>query len=224
MANSQLTTEEIQSETWVTIPLWEAYQISSLGRVRRITGRASTCRDGILTPALRNHYLFVTLRAPGRRCSASIHRLVAAAFLGPCPDGQQVNHRDTVKTNNRSTNLEYVTPQENTRHARAHGLMPFGGKHYSAVHPELVPRGDDHWTHKHPEMVRRGDQTTARLHPESLRRGTAHHSAKLTEDNVRSIRRLLAEGVSQRELAREYGVSQTAIRYVKQGRNWGHLA
>lgn len=56
-----------------------------------------------------------------------VHRLVAAAFIGPCPVGNQVNHRDLNKQNNHVSNLEYVTLQQNVDHARA------GGRYNEAV-------------------------------------------------------------------------------------------
>ena len=48
-----------------------------------------------------------------------VHRLVAAAFLGPPPSDNhwQVHHIDADSSNNRVTNLQYVTPSENTRHS-----------------------------------------------------------------------------------------------------------
>ena len=50
-----------------------------------------------------------------------VHRLVAAAFLGPPPSNNQwqVHHIDADSSNNRVTNLQYVTPSENTRHSWA---------------------------------------------------------------------------------------------------------
>lgn len=45
-----------------------------------------------------------------------IHRLVAKMFIGECPDGHIVNHKDLNKHNNRISNLEYITYSENTKH------------------------------------------------------------------------------------------------------------
>lgn len=47
-----------------------------------------------------------------------VHRLIALAFIGPCPEGWQINHKDGNRTNNVLLNLEYCTRVENMRHAR----------------------------------------------------------------------------------------------------------
>lgn len=45
--------------------------------------------------------------------SVPVHRLVASAFLGPCPGGQEVRHLDGNPQNNAVTNLAYGTRTEN---------------------------------------------------------------------------------------------------------------
>ena len=47
--------------------------------------------------------------------------------------------------------------------------------------------------------------------------------AKLTEDDVREIRRMAADGVWGVYLAKWFGVSQTTIYSIKNGRTWKHL-
>lgn len=51
-----------------------------------------------------------------------VHCAVIEAFVGLIPKGMHVNHIDGVKTNNHLSNLEIVTPRENTIHAYAMGL------------------------------------------------------------------------------------------------------
>ena len=53
-----------------------------------------------------------------------VHRLVAIAFIGLPDPGQQVNHIDGDKANNRSMNLEWMTAGENIRHAISLGNHP----------------------------------------------------------------------------------------------------
>lgn len=60
--------------------------------------------------------------AIGSRRDMRVHVLVANAFHGERPKGMQVNHKNGIKTDNRSENLEYVTPSENNKHARENGL------------------------------------------------------------------------------------------------------
>lgn len=67
-------------------------------------------------------YARVTLQVDGKKFSKFVHNLVAEAFLGPCPPGKEVNHKDTDKWNNVWTNLEYLTHIENIAHAVSFGL------------------------------------------------------------------------------------------------------
>ena len=55
-------------------------------------------------------------------------------------------------------------------------------------------------------------------------KGVDNGIAKLTEDDVRAIRRRYAKGgVKQQELADEYGVSHTLVSYVVRRVLWQHV-
>lgn len=51
-------------------------------------------------------------------------------------------------------------------------------------------------------------------------RGEASPSAKLSQQDVCALRRLLANGVTQREAARRFGVSQAQVWRIKEGLRW----
>ena len=119
----------LQAEEWRAVVGYEGlYEVSNLGRVRRVgAGRGATVGRILETRSDRNGYRFVELTHHGQRHGVSVHRLVAAAFLGPSPEGQQVNHIDRDKMNSALSNLEYVTPSENVAHAYRTGVVPRQG-------------------------------------------------------------------------------------------------
>ena len=54
--------------------------------------------------------------------------------------------------------------------------------------------------------------------------GESSHSAKLTDDKVREIRKRLASGERRRDLVTEFGVSATCINEIARRENWKHVA
>lgn len=168
------------------------YEVSEFGDVRRVrnlrkdgTVRASTGSSG---------YTKVTLFPPQGRTTVYVHRLVAGAFIGPCPDGLVVNHLDGNKLNNHFSNLEYTTYGGNSRHASNSGLLPTGLRHGRHTHPERTARGE------------RGGRT------------------KVTEGQVIAIREARANGSSVAALALEYGLCKSGICAIVNRINWKHVA
>ena len=98
------------------------YEVSDLGRLRRVApgknAKIGAIRRLTVSP---NGYASTTVflgdRAPR---TAHLHRLVALTFLGDPPPGKpQVNHKNGIKTDNRASNLEWVSQSENMRHAQS---------------------------------------------------------------------------------------------------------
>ncbi len=114
------------NEIWRNIPGFPDYQASNLGRIRSFkSGEWKVLRQ---TPHSKTGYLVVSLRRDGKYFARSVHRLIAAAFLGKA-NGQDVNHTNGDKHDNSIKNLEYLSRGDNHRHAYRTGLRePVGRK------------------------------------------------------------------------------------------------
>jgi len=62
-----------------------------------------------------------------------VHRMVAKLFLREPTKEETVNHKNGIKTDNRASNLEWMSFGDNNRHAFASGLMTEGAKVHTAV-------------------------------------------------------------------------------------------
>jgi hypothetical protein len=120
-------------EEWRPVVGFEGiYEVSSVGRVKRIVSGRGTRSGLILRGYICNNYPMVKLFDGSRGHSGKpkarihIHRLVAAAFVGPAPFKGEVNHKDGVKTNNDWRNLEWTTRAGNAQHAARTGLLRSG--------------------------------------------------------------------------------------------------
>lgn len=125
-------------------------------------------------------YVRVNLYKDGKAKTETVHSLVIKTFIGKRDEGMQINHIDGDKTNNDLSNLEYVTPQENSEHAILIGL----------VNPV----------------------------------GSSNANSKLFASDVINIcEKYDAGGVTQQQLADEYGIVQVAVSDILCGKRWSPL-
>ena len=113
-------------EEWRPAVKWEGlYSISSCGRVRQEAKRKGTYPGRMLHPSpQKKGYLAVLLSDRGVVIKTEkVANLVAYAFVGPRPEGRQINHKNGDKTDNHPQNLEYVTNRENIIHAYSLNLI-----------------------------------------------------------------------------------------------------
>lgn len=107
-------------EKWAPVPGYEGdYEVSDQGKVRSYVRRGGPrmIAPRLVGPAGKQYHA-VTLRG-GKQ--VRVHRLVLAAFIGPCPEGLQGCHNNGDKLDNRLVNLRWDTPGANNRDKRVHG-------------------------------------------------------------------------------------------------------
>lgn len=113
------------NEIWKDVIGYEGiYSVSNFGKIRGDLDTINGYKSGRIlegTPD-KNGYIRVMLYKNTIQRNFPIHILVARAFIGECPKGMEVNHKDTNKTNNFVDNLEYITHLANVEHAKIMGL------------------------------------------------------------------------------------------------------
>lgn len=118
----------MQAEEWRPVPGWDAYEVSSLGRVKRVKAASGTRPGAIRKTPLNEHgYPVVMLRQDGRHKGFLVHRLVCEAFIGPQPDGRPcVAHNDGNPLNCTPENLRWASQAENLDDCVRHGTRRRG--------------------------------------------------------------------------------------------------
>lgn len=143
-------------EIWKDIEGYEGlYQVSNLGRVksleRQVWKKRQQCylrvRGRIKQQAVSCWgYWLVSLSANGVNKYHSVHRLVAQAFV-PNPENKpDIDHINTIKTDNRAENLRWVTKKENSNNPltlkhMSNGQKLKGNKYckFGKDHPNSIP-------------------------------------------------------------------------------------
>ena len=108
-------------EVWKDIVGYEGlYQVSNYGRVKSLNYRHKAGKQKVLKKQMACGYHQVKLYKDGEERWCKVHRLVAEAFVDGYEVGLVVNHKNEMKTDNRSSNLEWMTQRENTISSSKH--------------------------------------------------------------------------------------------------------
>lgn len=129
------------------------YFVSNLGKVYNASSRRGFYE---MNPrANKDGYLRVGLRKPGvkrehgsrlnqmkgKTFQRSLHTMVAEAFLGPCPEGYQVDHINCVRSDNHINNLRYIPISENIARSFEYNLNATLSGIQGDKLPDLIKRG-----------------------------------------------------------------------------------
>ena len=109
-----LNIENLEGEIWLPVVGYEElYEVSSYGRVKslnfsggkkeKIMKQSFDCRD----------YLKVRLTKDGKTKTFRTHKLVATAFIPNVENKPEIDHVNTMPTDNRVENLRWSTHKEN---------------------------------------------------------------------------------------------------------------
>jgi hypothetical protein len=124
-----------------------------------------------------------------------IHREAYKLFKGDIPNGLNVCHSCDNKKCCNPDHLWVGTQKENINDCVKKDRRTKGGWSYTR---EYAPRNTG-------------------------RPGQKHHANKIRDHDVYEIRELLKQGLNQKQIANRYGVDQSVISKIKNGKAWSHI-
>lgn len=202
------------------------YAACSSGRIYSI--RSGKYLAGVIQ---KTGYVHVSLCHEGTKKNFSVHRLIALAYLGRGDDveGLVVNHKNGDKEDNRLSNLEWCTYQENAQHAVMTGLRVSPRNPDRSLDDETVHKVcqllEDNWRNKDIAKLLNIKHTIvgsirfgkdyADISCEYNTRGTLPSRRKICTEKLIKICEMLEKGHSYKDIADEVGCSTATISKVK---------
>lgn len=113
--------DDATPEEWRAVPGYEGlYEVSDAGGLRSVR-RTGTSGGTKKTPTDKAGYPHTSLCKDGQQVTWRLHQLVAVAFLGPYPPGEEVRHLDGNPLNSAAANLAYGSSAANKYDTVNHG-------------------------------------------------------------------------------------------------------
>jgi len=208
--------KDLYGEIWKEISEYEDYQVSNFGRIKSFKGKDIR----ILKQNINKGYLQIKLYKNGEGKDEQIHRLLFKTFNNyKLKKDDCVHHLDKNPSNNVLENFKlmnnskhnslHMSGENNPLYGKTGENHPMYGKHHSEETKRLMRKSKI--GKKCPEVSKRMS-------------GENHPNVKLTELDIIRIKELLDEGIlTQKEIGEIFGVHQTLISAIKNGRIWKHI-
>ncbi|MFD4927700.1 sigma factor-like helix-turn-helix DNA-binding protein [Peribacillus butanolivorans] len=191
-------------------------------------------------------YLFYTLRHKGKNTTVYLHHIVmiladAEKYIKQIAEGMTINHISGVKTDNRLSNLEYLTQADNTVHAYVLGLS----------NKPLEARVTPYEAYEMLEGFYQSEKSKEELSEafnipvgsvNRILKGMSHvgmfvmfknlnreavkprHNSILTTGTVRKILDLyFNKGMTQGDIAERYNIARSTVGMIVTGKRWTEI-
>jgi len=144
----------MEQEYWKQVVGYEGlYEVSNLGNIKSLSKKVSNGngffvkKEIILKPYLdKNGYGTVNLYKDKKKTLLKVHRIVGLAFIPNPQNKPTINHKNSIRNDNRVENLEWNTHSENNQHAFDSGFQKPMKKDkcwmYN-INPDLHPASKD---------------------------------------------------------------------------------
>ncbi len=232
-------------EIWIPVKGFPGYEVSNHGNVRSYKTRKGKWQwyiadkpVRILSPAIgKTGYRGVGLGNGGKPYFIRIAKLVATAFLGPCPSGLEICHNDGNPGNDHVENLRYDTHKSNIQDAVKQGKMHrrkcrrrLTNKQVEEIRWELSRLKRIHGATREAYQkisertglswqmiysIESGESYKEAGGP--IRKGKLYNQLSLPRKDVVSIREERCRGASLRFLAEEFRIDLSAISRIVRG-------
>lgn len=232
------STANLKGEKWKSVNGYTGYyEVSNMGRVKSLARYVYNAIHGkiwltekILSQYLKHGYLVLVLYKKGVKSFASVHILVAKAWIPNPLKLPEVNHLRGMKTDCRSSQLEWSTESDNMKHSYEIGLHK---KMNGEIHPATSLTNSvaiNIFNEKgRTEDIANQYNTTINIVRQIKQGKTWHHVTgktyvkKYKQLNPVTVISIFNMNLSHRKIAIIFGISKGAVTAIKTGRNWSQI-
>ena len=236
------------------------YRINTSGTIYTMNYKNKGIARPLAVSTGKDGYTYISLQVNSKRRRLRLSRLVAKSFI-PIPkkyinqglsfNDLEVNHIDANIQNNDVSNLEWVTPEDNKKHAHemnlyakgdlsrtrkinseiAHAICKDLVKNEKTIY-ELMDKynvsydiiSDLYHQKTWKDISCLYDMSMRTIRGDNISRGEKCNLSKITEEDAINICEMLESGKMIKEISDETGISKRIISKIAGRKSWRHIS